>query len=159
MNIPPEPRAGICPCGTGTSYADCCGVFHRGESLPPSPERLMRSRFAAFAKGEVDYLLATSHPALHAPDERAILERAVRETKWLALRILDAPAPVGDVGSVEFAAWFEARPLGQLRERSNFVREGGRWLYRAGTILPALEIGRNDPCWCGSGTKLKKCHG
>jgi uncharacterized protein YecA (UPF0149 family) len=21
------------------------------------------------------------------------------------------------------------------------------------------EIGRNDPCWCGSGKKLKKCHG
>jgi preprotein translocase subunit SecA len=21
------------------------------------------------------------------------------------------------------------------------------------------EIGRNDPCWCGSGKKFKKCHG
>jgi uncharacterized protein YecA (UPF0149 family) len=21
-----------------------------------------------------------------------------------------------------------------------------------------LELGRNDPCWCGSGKKLKKCH-
>jgi preprotein translocase subunit SecA len=21
------------------------------------------------------------------------------------------------------------------------------------------EIGRNDPCWCGSGKKYKKCHG
>ncbi len=20
------------------------------------------------------------------------------------------------------------------------------------------KIGRNDPCWCGSGKKLKKCH-
>jgi uncharacterized protein YecA (UPF0149 family) len=20
-------------------------------------------------------------------------------------------------------------------------------------------IGRNDPCWCGSGQKYKKCHG
>ena len=20
-------------------------------------------------------------------------------------------------------------------------------------------LGRNDPCWCGSGEKLKKCHG
>lgn len=159
MSPSPERIAGICPCGTGAAYADCCEVFHRGAALPPSPERLMRSRFAAFAKGAVDYLLATSHPALHAPDERGILERAVRETKWLALRILDAPPAVGDEGTVEFAAWFEAKPMGQLRERSAFVREGGRWFYRAGTILPALEIGRNDPCWCGSGLKLKKCHG
>jgi hypothetical protein len=22
----------------------------------------------------------------------------------------------------------------------------------------ALELGRNDPCWCGSGKKYKKCH-
>jgi len=21
------------------------------------------------------------------------------------------------------------------------------------------KVGRNDPCWCGSGTKFKKCHG
>jgi hypothetical protein len=23
----------------------------------------------------------------------------------------------------------------------------------------APKLGRNDPCWCGSGRKLKKCHG
>jgi preprotein translocase subunit SecA len=23
----------------------------------------------------------------------------------------------------------------------------------------AAKIGRNDPCWCGSGKKYKKCHG
>jgi preprotein translocase subunit SecA len=35
-------------------------------------------------------------------------------------------------------------------------------------IMPVVEqrrvdeseqIGRNDPCWCGSGKKFKKCHG
>ncbi|MFL1495130.1 SEC-C metal-binding domain-containing protein [Pseudomonas antarctica] len=24
---------------------------------------------------------------------------------------------------------------------------------------PARIPGRNEPCWCGSGTKFKKCHG
>ena len=37
-----------------------------------------------------------------------------------------------------------------------------------GEALPVVEqrvlddehaIGRNDPCWCGSGKKYKKCHG
>jgi preprotein translocase subunit SecA len=23
----------------------------------------------------------------------------------------------------------------------------------------AEQTGRNDPCWCGSGKKFKKCHG
>jgi len=36
------------------------------------------------------------------------------------------------------------------------------------TALPEVEtrhvderdkVGRNDPCWCGSGKKFKKCHG
>jgi hypothetical protein len=22
----------------------------------------------------------------------------------------------------------------------------------------AMDLGRNDPCWCGSGKKYKKCH-
>jgi len=27
-------------------------------------------------------------------------------------------------------------------------------------VLDADEqVGRNDPCWCGSGQKFKKCHG
>jgi preprotein translocase subunit SecA len=32
-----------------------------------------------------------------------------------------------------------------------------------GTPKPAVnehrDIGRNDPCWCGSGKKYKRCHG
>jgi preprotein translocase subunit SecA len=23
----------------------------------------------------------------------------------------------------------------------------------------STQLGRNDPCWCGSGKKFKKCHG
>jgi len=26
-------------------------------------------------------------------------------------------------------------------------------------LNPDEQIGRNDPCWCGSGKKYKKCHG
>lgn len=119
----------------------------------------MRSRYAAFCKAEIDYLLATSHPALHASDERAALERACRGPRWLALRILDAPPFTGDAGEVEFLAFHEGSPVGQLHERSRFVRENGRWIYRSGRILSNISIGRNDPCWCGSGRKRKSCHG
>ena len=27
------------------------------------------------------------------------------------------------------------------------------------TLTDEQRIGRNDPCWCGSGLKYKKCHG
>ena len=29
----------------------------------------------------------------------------------------------------------------------------------AGQPASAAKLGRNDPCWCGSGKKYKKCHG
>ena len=30
----------------------------------------------------------------------------------------------------------------------------------ASAVEPAApKLGRNDPCWCGSGMKYKKCHG
>jgi uncharacterized protein YecA (UPF0149 family) len=30
---------------------------------------------------------------------------------------------------------------------------------RQGFTPSGARIGRNDPCWCGSGQKYKKCHG
>jgi preprotein translocase subunit SecA len=33
---------------------------------------------------------------------------------------------------------------------------GGRQAVQAS---PHEKLGRNDPCWCGSGKKFKKCHG
>jgi uncharacterized protein YecA (UPF0149 family) len=26
-------------------------------------------------------------------------------------------------------------------------------------VADTEKLGRNDPCWCGSGKKFKKCHG
>jgi preprotein translocase subunit SecA len=30
---------------------------------------------------------------------------------------------------------------------------------KPGFTPSGARIGRNDPCWCGSGQKYKKCHG
>ena len=43
-------------------YDACCGPLHRGERPAATAVALMRSRFTAFALGDVDYLLATWHP-------------------------------------------------------------------------------------------------
>jgi len=57
------PRA--CPCWSGRTYDACCAPYHRGEREAPDPVSLMRSRYAAFALGEAEYLvrtLAEGHP-------------------------------------------------------------------------------------------------
>ena len=41
-----------CPCrkkSETTTYAECCELYHLGTVMPPTPQVLMRSRYAAFA--------------------------------------------------------------------------------------------------------------
>jgi preprotein translocase subunit SecA len=39
------------------------------------------------------------------------------------------------------------------------VPEDGAPVVQQRRVEAADQIGRNDPCWCGSGKKFKKCHG
>jgi preprotein translocase subunit SecA len=39
------------------------------------------------------------------------------------------------------------------------VGEGGSVITGQRVVADRDKIGRNDPCWCGSGKKFKKCHG
>ncbi|WOG30411.1 YchJ family metal-binding protein [Endozoicomonas sp. 8E] len=41
-------------------------------------------------------------------------------------------------------------------ERSDFIREQGRWYFIYPDIPTSLP-GRNEACLCGSGKKYKKC--
>lgn len=119
----------------------------------------MRSRYTAFCRGDVDYLIATHHPSKRQDDDRQSLSQTIAMSEWLGLRVLHSGA-TGDAGTVEFVAFFKAQgQLHQLHERSDFVRQDGRWYYLQGKHLPPIRLERNDPCWCGSGRKYKKCHG
>ena len=93
----------------------------------------MRSRYAAFAKGELEYLLAT-HLEADVPEaeRRQQLRRSCRATRWMGLSILSCTD--GGVGDLEGTVGFEARHReGLLRELSFFQRRGGcsdgDWLY------------------------------
>jgi preprotein translocase subunit SecA len=39
------------------------------------------------------------------------------------------------------------------------VATGGNGARPAGQAQSGPKLGRNDPCWCGSGKKYKRCHG
>ncbi len=45
-----------CPCSSGLDFASCCEPYLTGAKLPPAPEALMRSRYSAFATGNITYL-------------------------------------------------------------------------------------------------------
>jgi SEC-C motif domain protein len=60
---------------------------------------------------------------------------------------------------VEFAAFYKNSKIEQLHENSKFIYENGQWYYLDGILLDPIKITRNEPCWCGSIKKYKKCHG
>ncbi|MHA7984947.1 YchJ family protein [Rathayibacter sp. CAU 1779] len=127
-----------CPCGSGSAYDACCAPLHRGVATAGTAERLMRSRYSAFAVGDAAYLRATWHPSTR-PRE-LVLDPDV---EWRRLDILDTVAgtEADDWGEVEFRAFWRTLPApgrprdgGVLHERSRFTHERGRWYYVDGDV-------------------------
>ncbi|QTT72518.1 SEC-C domain-containing protein [Streptomyces mobaraensis NBRC 13819 = DSM 40847] len=116
-----------CPCGLDATYGDCCGAFHEGAKQAPTAERLMRSRYSAFAVGDTAYLLRTWHSTTRPPS--LDLDPTVR---WTGLEILAASAGTAfhQEGTVEFRAHCVVRGHEDAQhELSRFVRENGAWVY------------------------------
>lgn len=147
-----------CPCLSGKTYQNCCGLLHQGEQTAHSAEQLMRSRYSAFVMQNTRYLLATLHASQQQADDADSLQQTIETTQWLGLTIVDHTEN-GDEAEVEFIAYYVDKPIGQLHERSRFSRQQGQWFYVDGEFLASIKLSRNDSCVCGSGKKLKRCHG
>ncbi|RFU39924.1 hypothetical protein DZF91_19735 [Actinomadura logoneensis] len=130
----PKRRSEPCPCGLPLPYRDCCGRLHRGEERAETAERLMRSRFSAFAVLDADYLLRTWHPATRP--ESLDFEPGLRWERLEIVRTADGTA--GDTrGVVEFRAHYvQDGRRGRLHEVSRFVRHDDAWVYVNGRIQP-----------------------
>jgi len=91
----------------------------------------MRSRYAAYAAGDVGWLLASWHPSTRP----AGLQLDPR-TKWLGLEIKEHQRVDDDHAEVEFIARYRigGERAARLHERSRFIREGGLWYYVDGDI-------------------------
>ena len=121
------PAATPCPCQSGLPYDECCGAFHAGTYLPPTAERLMRSRYAAYVHNLPQYLLRTWHPTTRP--ETLALDPG---TRWFRLDILGRTGGgmLDTAGTVEFrASYRQGVQRGEQHEVSRFVRENGQWLY------------------------------
>lgn len=150
----------LCPCGNTKAYSDCCAPLHQGETFATTAEQLMRSRYSAFSRGQIDYLVATLHPSVRELSDRTSLVETVKNCEWLKLDVLKTSGGSGDEteGEVEFVAFYREEGIKFLREKSRFIKENGHWYYINGKTIKHSLPGRNSPCWCGSGKKRKKCH-
>jgi SEC-C motif domain protein len=125
-------RQATCPCGSDLSYDACCGRLHRGAAPAVTAEELMRSRYSAYAVGDLDHVFRTWHPRTR-PDEIT----ASPGLTWTGLTIVSTSGGDAgdDTGEVEFrAAYRTADGAGLLHERSRFERRAGRWVYVDGDL-------------------------
>ncbi|MCE7480830.1 MULTISPECIES: YchJ family protein [Microbacterium] len=116
-----------CPCLSGDTFETCCAPLLAAEATAPTAERLMRSRFTAFAVGDAPYLLRSWHPSTRPRDLE--LDTDIR---WTRLDILETEAggPFDTSGIVSFEAFYrEGGVQASMKERSRFVREDRMWSY------------------------------
>lgn len=114
-------------------------MFHDGVPAPTALA-LMRSRYAAFVRGAIDYLIETHDAATRGSVDRGALAKWSRDTLWMGLEIVatERGGEDDDEGIVEFIARgvTNGQPFAQ-RERSRFRRLDGLWYYVDGKISAA----------------------
>ena len=144
-----------CPCGSGLGYMSCCGKIHKNadDYASATPEQVVRARYSAYAKREVDFIVGSTHPLNKS--FRADIEQMkedirtncydnfeLRECKILSEEFEGG----GDdqIAKVKFVATMtqvDSREKTAFMETSTFQRGGkhirqGAWLYRDGEVEP-----------------------
>jgi SEC-C motif-containing protein len=157
-----DESSALCGCGSGRPGASCCTPIIAGERPAESAKQLMRSRFVAYASGQIDYLLASWHSSSCPPQLQLPTDLCWRRLQVLSTEPAGSSADA-DSAWVEFRAVYQQQGMvGFMHERSRFVREDGAWRYIDGEPFSSEPVAlntlkRNDPCFCGSGSKFKKC--
>ena len=156
-----------CPCGSGSTFADCCGPIIDGTRESETAEELMRARYSAFVTGAIDFIVSSTHSRTRNEIDLDFIRDWSQNSTWRGLEIFETKNVSEDKAFVSFEAQFTQKGEDHShREKSLFEREDGEWRFVTGDELknPTVRYetpkpGRNDPCPCGSGKKYKKCHG
>ncbi len=158
-----------CYCGAATPFSECCEPLIKGDAEAQTAEALMRSRYSAFVKAEVNYILNTVHPDKKTEDDEKSIRSWAEKSDWIKFELIESTngGPDDDEGQVEFIAHFRAKEKRQQHhEIAIFKKLENKWyFFEAETpevkqvIRETPKIGRNEPCTCGSGKKYKKCCG
>ncbi|MBI5193365.1 MAG: YchJ family protein [Nitrospirae bacterium] len=159
----------LCPCGSNIAYSECCRPLIKADRPALTAEQLMRSRYSAYVKKEMEYIFTSLHPNHRSDyDEKSTRDWA-ENAEWHTFEIIDTKkgGPEDIDGHVEFVVTFTEQGIKkEHRELSSFRKQNGTWFFTTGKIIGPKPVvrttpktGRNDPCECGSGKKFKKCCG
>jgi len=154
-----------CPCGSGAEYGTCCEPIIKGKKTAETAEQLMRARYSAHVKVEIDFVSDSLHPEHRKDFDKKAAKKWAEESEWYGLEIVDTTdgGPKDETGEVEFIARYRDKEgIRSYHERGQFLKKKKKWFFTEGQMvkgqpLNVTKVGRNDPCPCGSGKKFKKC--
>jgi SEC-C motif domain protein len=115
-----------CFCGTTNSFQNCCEPYLKGMAHVATAEKLMRSRYSAFATGAADYLVNTTHISKRRFHNKKDILAWSQSNTWLKLEVLDRTE-----NTVTFRAYYLDENLkAQIHyEHATFKLENGKWFY------------------------------
>ena len=127
----------FCACGSGANYADCCELFHAGAEKASTAEALMRSRYCAYVRGQIDYLVDTTLATVRTTDLWVNYKSTADSIQWIGLKVMSASQGGAEdkTGKVEFKAiYIQDGKQAIHHECSRFRRSGGNWYYVDGVM-------------------------
>ena len=158
-----------CPCQSKKPFLACCEPYITGKAAAPTAEALMHARYTSYATGNIDFIADTHAPENSDAFDRKASEKWAKDSTWKGLTVVATKdgGPNDKTGIVSFIAGFAKDGKDyEHREIATFRKEGANWLFIDGRspkaethVNTGPDVGRNDPCHCGSNKKFKKCHG
>lgn len=132
----------LCPCHSGKLYNACCQPFHLGKELPQTALLLMRSRYSAYAKMLVGYLIQTTHPKnelfKQSKQSKQQIENGiiafVSSTDFTGLEIVEFVDGENEAWVTFIARLTQNGHDTSFQEKSRFLKVAGRWLYRSAVV-------------------------
>lgn len=126
-----------CPCSSDKNYGDCCEPFHKRSKHAPTAEALMRSRYSAYALGEIEYLITTLPLMDRKKFDRRSAQVWSEQSEWQGLEILATKeSGKGDKATVEFIAKYKIQDEEiKHHELGMFQKAGDRWFFLDGKVI------------------------
>ena len=128
----------LCPCLSGKEYDACCGAIISGRHAAPTAETLMRSRYSAFVKSEINYLKDSLHPDSRADFDPVSTKDWADSSEWLGLKIINTSGggENDQEGIVEFITLFRIENVTyEHHELGEFKRLNDIWYYVDGKVI------------------------
>ncbi len=119
-----------CPCGSGIKYKNCCFKYHKGAN-PKDALSLIKSRYSAYAVGDANYIIKTTHKnSPHYEENRLEWISSIKEfskSEFKKLEIIDFEEKENEA-FVKFKAYIDDYVM---QEKSYFIKED-KWYYVKG---------------------------